>query len=345
MAFIFVPNADGSFTEGDKQTNPDTGVEYIYIDGAWRALGPKIEDEFSTLDERYVNKSGDSMTGDLTITESKNLKFSKADNSKHLELRANTADYYTNIYAFNAGGIRFRISPAEATGTYDTLISCASDPQDIDGTTYDTTLYLNNVRTPTQKHHAVNKYYVDSEYLPLAGGTMTGKLILDRPGNGDGFTVKGQDAAGDEIDLLTAYHNSSGNIDAINYNGRTDNDNNIANLGWVKHWTDDYLLKSGGTMTGTLSSNATTNQRVNFLTNGSSANCDISRNSTWVFSIQDGKTKVAQNIDMTNHKIINVTTPTNAKDAANKEYVDNASSSIDGGHFYVSSGSLYFEFD
>ena len=40
MAFIFVPGPDGSFTEGDKQTNPDTGVEYIYHEGAWRALGP-----------------------------------------------------------------------------------------------------------------------------------------------------------------------------------------------------------------------------------------------------------------------------------------------------------------
>ena len=47
MAFIFVPGPDGSFTEGDRQVNPDTGVEYCYIDGAWRALGPKIEDEFS----------------------------------------------------------------------------------------------------------------------------------------------------------------------------------------------------------------------------------------------------------------------------------------------------------
>ena len=190
--------------------------------------------------------------------------------------------------------------------------------------------------------------YVDqsvAEYLPLTGGTMIGKLTLERPGNGDGFTVKGEDASGDEIDLLTAYHNSSGNKDAVNYNGRTDNDNNIANLGWVKTWTDDYLLKTGGTMTGTLTSNATTNQRINFLTNGSSANCDISRNGTWQVSIQDGKTKVATQIDMTNHKIINVTSPTSAKDAANKEYVDNKSSSIDGGHFYVSSGSLYFEFD
>ena len=174
---------------------------------------------------------------------------------------------------------------------------------------------------------------------------MTGKLILDRPGNGDGFTINGQDSAGDDLKLLTVYHNSSGNDDAINYYGRTDNDNNIANLGWVKTWTDSYLLKTGGTMTGTLTSNATTNQRINFLTNGSSANCDISRNGTWQFSIQDGKTKVATQVDMTNHKIINVTSPTSAKDAANKEYVDNKSSSIDGGHFYVSSGSLYFEFD
>ena len=39
MAFQFVPNADGSFTEGDKQTNPETKVEYIFTDGAWRPLG------------------------------------------------------------------------------------------------------------------------------------------------------------------------------------------------------------------------------------------------------------------------------------------------------------------
>ena len=44
-----------------------------------------------------------------------------------------------------------------------------------------------------------------------------------------------QDSAGDDLKLLTVYHNSSGNDDAINYYGRTDNDNNIANLGWVKN--------------------------------------------------------------------------------------------------------------
>ena len=64
MAFTFVPNPDGSFTEGDRQTNLDTGVEYIYVDGAWRALGPNIEDEFDTLDGRYVKLQDTTVLGD-----------------------------------------------------------------------------------------------------------------------------------------------------------------------------------------------------------------------------------------------------------------------------------------
>ena len=52
MAFIFVPNADGGFTEGDRQTNPDTGIEYIYIPGKqkiWRVIvhNNKMEIDYS----------------------------------------------------------------------------------------------------------------------------------------------------------------------------------------------------------------------------------------------------------------------------------------------------------
>ena len=54
MAFQFVP----PFEEGDKQTNDETGVEYIFTDGAWRPLGQKIENQFDDLDERYVWKTG-----------------------------------------------------------------------------------------------------------------------------------------------------------------------------------------------------------------------------------------------------------------------------------------------
>ena len=31
MAFQFVPNADGNFEEGMRQTNTETGVEYILL--------------------------------------------------------------------------------------------------------------------------------------------------------------------------------------------------------------------------------------------------------------------------------------------------------------------------
>ena len=109
----------------------------------------------------------------------------------------------------------------------------------------------------------------------------------------------------------------------------------------------DYLLKSWWHNDGnTVTSDAyhQCNELI-FLTNGSSANCDIQLNGTWKISIQDGTTKSNQKIDMTTHKITNLALPTANRDAACKEYVDNASSSIDGGHFYVSSGVLYFEFD
>ena len=86
---------------------------------------------------------------------------------------------------------------------------------------------------------AANKGYVDAQvglYLPLAGGTMTGQLILDRVGNNtNGFTIKGKDGSGADIDLLRTYHNNgSSTPDAINYLGRQDSDTNIVTNQWVK---------------------------------------------------------------------------------------------------------------
>ena len=86
MAFIFVPNADGGFDEGDRQTNSDTGVEYIYVDGAWRPLGPNIEDQFDALDERYVNRDGDVIHGTLEFDHG-------VDTDSNLLIRPNTVSY------------------------------------------------------------------------------------------------------------------------------------------------------------------------------------------------------------------------------------------------------------
>lgn len=184
MAFIFVPNADGSFTEGDKQQNPDTGVEYIYDSGAWRALGPKIEDEFDTLDKRYATQdyvddaieaipdqdlsghlptNGGTLTGALTINQSP-LLFKKNDEvTKQFKISPNVSDGFTNIYSFNNGGMRFRVSSDNTEGSYKTVLAAFYNDHTVGGATQPVETQLNWLRTPTNSHHAANKQYVDDE--------------------------------------------------------------------------------------------------------------------------------------------------------------------------------------
>ena len=292
MAFIFVPNADGGFDEGDRQTNPDTGVEYIYLDGAWRALGPDISDEFPELDERYVNKSGDTMTGGLMLGNSRNLTFKKEDNSNQFAINPNvTTDYFTNIYTFNSvdgnGGVRFRVSQDQGVGSssYDTLLSLSGAKQTIGGTEYRGTLAVNRVRTPTTPDQAANKWYVDnaienidipdvdlSGYLPLTGGTLTGKLTIDSPrtdSNTNCLVIQGRikDSSNNLTDgiLLKSYkrQNSSGSSDYLAYYGESGGANEILNRKTAQEEfasksdlnnisLDGYLPLSGGTLTGNL---------------------------------------------------------------------------------------------
>ena len=69
------------------------------VDGAWRALGPNIENEFDTLDERYVKLHNEWW---LDLKNSRNLTFKKADDSDQFAINPNVnSDYFTNIYTFN----------------------------------------------------------------------------------------------------------------------------------------------------------------------------------------------------------------------------------------------------
>ena len=172
MAFIFTP----PFNEGDRQTNPDTGVEYVYIDGAWRALGPDISEEFPELDERYVKKAGDIMTGSLALSNSRNLTFRKADDSNQFAINPNVnSDYFTNIYTFNSadgnGGVRFRVSQDQGLGSssYDMLVSLSGASQEIGGETYRGTLSLNRVQTPDSPDASCKQ----SSQAPVHAGTLS----------------------------------------------------------------------------------------------------------------------------------------------------------------------------
>ena len=200
MAFIFVPNADGSFTEGDRQTNPDTGVEYIYSDGAWRALGPKIEDEFDTLDERYVNKTGDTMFAPL------NFRRGEAKTTNQFKISPNgNEDYATNIYSFY-GQMRFRTthtnSEGDHVGSHIVLSSNGGSPE--------TKIYH---VVESGESTAVPKSYVDEKVASSGGGVPVGSIMIwMNSGAPDGwFKLQGSNFDITKYPQLHAYlQNTSG---------------------------------------------------------------------------------------------------------------------------------------
>ena len=266
MAFIFVPGPDGSFTEGDRQVNPDTGVEYIYTSGAWRALGPKIEDEFDTLDGRYVK-----LTGTSRLTGSWRLK---GENE--------TGDGEQTFQSIGGGYQKlYHIQTPEDSNTgwvanveyvqshVDEKIAAMPDV-DLDG--YATEDYVDNKA---------------SEYLPLAGGslggTLTGQLFksvrttgyafevkpddttkafirtdgtsklstltIESPmanGAERAFEIKGRMADGTTVskDFFYMYTNNDGTPSAMNYKGKMDNEHNLVTKGYV----DNAVSTSGSSV-------------------------------------------------------------------------------------------------
>ena len=331
MAFIFVPNADGSFTEGDKQTNPDTGVEYIYVDGAWRALGPKIEDEFDTLDERYIKLQGRSDVGDtytikgpgesggtstfhqikdgkqylyhIDTPQDSNTEWvanvsyvkSKTDdkmskqgtqtvNSGHWKIiqpnqdgnNRTFVDIYDgeiNLYnvadptdgadgwATNKKYVKDNFIGNKGTQTLDADSWNIRQPDANEAnknfiSIHNGEMHLYHVADPTDGDNAwaANKKYVNdvaAEYLPLAGGNLTGdvesagKFTLNHGSGGPKerkFLIKGETADGVDGDLFYSYKNDDGSLDAVNYKGKMTVDSNIV----TKKFVDDAIAGIGG---------------------------------------------------------------------------------------------------
>ena len=270
MAFIFVPNADGGFTEGDKQVNPDTGVEYIYSDGAWRALGPKIEDSFDTLDERYIKLNGRSDVGDAyTIkgpgeTAGATSTFHQIKDGKQYLYHIDTPQDSNTEWVANVSYVKSKTDDKmskQGTQTINTDHWKIIQPnQDGNNRTFvdifDGEMKLYNVADPSDGADgwAANKKYVNdvvAEYLPLAGGNLTGdvesagKFTLDHGTGGPKerkFLIKGETVDGVDGDLFYSYKNDDGSLDAVNYKGKITVDSNIV----TKKYVDDKVASSGG---------------------------------------------------------------------------------------------------
>ena len=265
MAFIFNPNP----SEGDKQTNPDTGVEYIYSGGAWRALGPKIEDEFDTLDERYIKLNGRSDVGDAYtikgpgVTAGATSTFHQIKDGKQYLYHIDTPQDSNTEWVANVSYVKSKTDDRMTKQGTQTINSehwkIIQPNQDGNNRTfvdiYDGSMHLYNIADPSDGADgwAANKKYVKdvaAEYLPLTGGNLTGdvestgKFILD---HGTGNTASkrlhiiGETSEGTNQDLFWSYKNSDGTEDAVNYKGKMTNDFNLVNKSYV-----DNAVTSGG---------------------------------------------------------------------------------------------------
>ena len=170
------------------------------------------KDYVDAQDATKVSKSGDMMSGPLTVQNS--VLLSHDDGKQQLKLAPNHSDYFTNIYAYNGGGMRFRVAPENAETDYKTAVSIAYVTHTVDGNTYPVETAVNWLRNPTQPHHAANKAYVDAN---SGGGGGAIKLDLwtykGPKSNGNGLKdgeFASKKLAGGVLELYLGRRNSRG---------------------------------------------------------------------------------------------------------------------------------------
>ena len=128
------------------------------------------------LDNRYLKSSGGTVSGFLTVNgnnftvkgDGKSVTLKKADNTRVFQIIPNAgSDYATNIYSFNSGAMRFRVTNNDGTSGYKTGISLSWVSHTVGSTTYDAKTEVNFLKTPTNPGHAANKQYVDDQIAAI----------------------------------------------------------------------------------------------------------------------------------------------------------------------------------
>ena len=191
----------------------------------------------------------------------------------------------------------------------------------------------------------------DSRYLQLSGNNTVSNFRIKGPnvaGNGESTFINVADG------YLKLYHVQTPSSTDTEWAANVQYVNNAINgidlsgyatETYVSNSVSSYLPLAGGTMTGKITSNHTSNARVDFRSNGSSSNADIEYNGNWAVSIQSDRVKVSRQLDLSSHKIINVTDPVSNQDAATKKYVDDNSGKVTVGtasNPTLASGELYW---
>lgn len=128
------------------------------------------------LDSRYLKLSGGTVNGNLTTDggqftvkgDGKSITLKKPDTTRVFQISPNGGtDYSTNIYSYNSGAMRFRVTNNDGTSGYKTGLSISWTSHTVGSTTYDAKTEVNFLKTPTNPGHAANKQYVDDQIAAI----------------------------------------------------------------------------------------------------------------------------------------------------------------------------------
>lgn len=133
-----------------------------------------------TLDDRYVNANGDTMTGDLTLTNA-NIQFTTSGqintDGQYLTLRhqgTNSIELFDETTNFVNRGVRF-LSSGRQVGLELSNEGAAADMELLFHGLID-----NDKSLITREYHELTLAAELSKYLPLTGGTLSGKLSFSQ---------------------------------------------------------------------------------------------------------------------------------------------------------------------
>ena len=174
---------------------------------------------------------------------------------------------------------------------------------------------------------------------------------------GKKFAITGELASGtNSNEFFYSYRTADGETDAMNYNGKIENNANLVNKKYVDDAvsgvsTDALMPKTGGTFTGMVSFNNSGNQQVDFIKSG---NNDIRYQGTWIISLQGNDNpliKVNTHLDMNSKQIQNLRAPSASHHAVTKGSLQgikvvqtsNGSTGTESGGFYYSDGRLFYK--
>lgn len=163
---------------GDSVSN-NNGDTYIYSTGSssWLEISPT---DMASNDARYVNVSGDTMTGDLVLNT--NLQVDGTSSIVGSATFSNTATFNSN-------------------STFNSDVSVGDNK-------------ITDLADPTGAHDAVNYKFANNTYVDVAGDTMTGNLVIDS----SLLMFKGSPVYSAAANNVIAWQvDSSSNFDSVDY--------------------------------------------------------------------------------------------------------------------------------